>query len=87
MDRTGLWDALRERGVDADDSEIRAAVRVCLLQLDQINARSGSYAARRACEAMHAALDFALDHPDTGDMSRFEQQFDDGADGPTAPPS
>jgi hypothetical protein len=36
---------------------------------------------------MHAALDFALDHPDTGDMSRFEQQFDDGADGPTAPPS
>jgi hypothetical protein len=77
VDETALWDALRERGVDADDPDIRAAVREALTTIDEVERRAGRYVARRCAEAMHEALQFELSHPDTRDMSRFEGEFDD----------
>lgn len=73
-----LWTALRQRGIDADDPDIRAAVRGVLQVIDDIGARTDHYRARRCAEAIQAAVSYQLEHPATGDMSSFEGEFDDG---------
>lgn len=75
MDEPELWDALRAEGVNADDPEIRATVRSVLATIDAVEERSGGHAARRCMESVHAALTYVLRHPDTKDMSSFEQEF------------
>lgn len=77
MDTPGLWDDLRAQGINADDAEVRTAVRTCLESLDGIRERSGEHAARRCLVAVHAALDHAMRHPSIGDMTSFEDEFDD----------
>lgn len=72
-----LWSALREQGVDADDPEIRAAVRAAFETIDDVWQRAGPYIARRCTEAIDLALAYQLQHPDTSDMSRFEDEFED----------
>jgi hypothetical protein len=81
MDGPDLWDDLRERGVDADDPDVRAAVRAALECLERVHERSGAPAARRCVHAMRAALDYQARHPDTGDMSSFEVDFQDEDEG------
>jgi len=76
MERSDLWDALRARGVDADDPEIRATVRTTLDAVEDVRQRLGHHHARRCMEAMHRALAYELEHPDTDDMSRFEDEFE-----------
>ena len=78
MEEAELWNALRDRGVDADDPDIRAVVRQALAAIDEVRERSGGHAARRCAKAMHEALDYELSHPDTSDMSSFEDEFDGG---------
>jgi hypothetical protein len=73
-----LWTALRERGIDADDPEIRAAVRAVLATVDDVGRRVDHYHARRCAEAMQVALAYQLQHPKTSDMSRFEDEFEEG---------
>jgi hypothetical protein len=73
-----LWNALRERGIDADDPEIRAAVRVVLETVNDVGQRADHYVARRCAEAMQVALSYQLQHPETSDMSRFEDEFGEG---------
>lgn len=80
MDGPDLWDALRERGLDADDPDVRAAVRATLESIERVHERSGAPAARRCVHAMRAALDYHLRHPDTGDMSSFEFDLQNGDD-------
>ncbi len=77
MERSELWDALRAGGVDADDPEIRATVRTTLDAVDDVGRRVGFHHARRCLEAMHLALAYELEHPDTDDMTRFEDEFED----------
>ena len=76
MERSDLWDALRARGVDADDPEIRATVRTTLDAVEDVRQRLGYPHARRCTEAMHRALAYELAYPDTHDMSRFEDEFE-----------
>jgi hypothetical protein len=79
MEQPDLWDALRDQGINADKPEIRAAVRASLEIIEDVRQREGPHTARRCAEAMHQALSYELRHPDTRDMSRFENEFDDGA--------
>ena len=69
---------LGTRVADADDPEIRAAVRATLESIDDVRRRAGPYVARRCTEAIDLALAYQLQHPDTSDMSRFEDEFEDG---------
>lgn len=80
MTESELFDALRERGVDADDPDVRAAVRAVVANVREVKGRAGPHAARRCMEAMQEALFFWLQHPDVEDMSSFEREFDDGPD-------
>ncbi len=77
MDSPKLWDALRAQGIDADEPEVRTAVRACLRSLDAVQARADEHAARRCREAVHAALAYELRHPPTGDMTSFEDEFNE----------
>ncbi len=77
MDEPHLFDALRAEGVDADDPEIRAAVRLATGHVDDVRRRLGTHRARRCMEAMHAALAYQLQHPDVEDMSSFESSYDE----------
>ncbi len=79
MNEPDIFDALRRQGIDADDPEIRAAIRLVLEYIQDVRERSGPHAARRCMEAMHQALAYQLQHPDVGEdeMSRFEAEFDD----------
>jgi len=77
LNEPDLFDALRRTGIDADDHEVRAAIRVVTAYLDEVRQRLGTHAARRCMEALHAALDYQLQHPDVGDMSSFEADFDE----------
>jgi hypothetical protein len=79
MNLSELWNELRQNGVDADDPEIRASVRATLATVDDVRRREGGHVARRCSEAMHQALSYTLSHPDTGDMSVFEEEFDEDA--------
>ena len=81
MDGPDLWEALRQRGIDADDPEVRAAVRAALESIESIGTRSGEQAARRCARAIQAALAYQLRHPDTQDMSSFEDDVRDESDG------
>lgn len=74
---TELFQALRAQGVDADDPQIRAAVRLVVAHVDDVATRHGSHTARRCTEAMDAALVQLLRHPDVEDMSSFEAAYDD----------
>ncbi len=77
MDRQpDLWNALRAHGIDADDPQIREAVRATLATITDVEQHSGRYVARRCAEAIHQALAYQLQHPDTDDMSRFEDEWD-----------
>lgn len=80
MSEPDLFDELRGRGIDADDPEIRAAVRVAMGHLAAVRAASGDEASQRCLEAMHAALAHAWTHPATDDMTSFEDDFDLGDD-------
>lgn len=77
MNEPDLFDALRARGIDAADPEIRAAVRVVTTHVDTVREDRGTHAARRCMRAMHAVLDYQLAHPDVDDMSTFEADLDD----------
>lgn len=77
MNEPDLFDALRDRGIDAADPQIRTAVRVITSHVDAVRADEGTHAARRCMRAMHAALDYQLAHPDVDDMSTFEADLDD----------
>lgn len=77
MNEPNLFDALRADGVDADDREIRAAVRVVAGYVDEVRHRLGTHRARRCMEAMYVALAYQLQHPDVGDMSGFEAAYDE----------
>lgn len=77
MKEPDLFEALRAQGIDADDGEVRAAVRATLSHVAGVRDRLGSHRARRCMEAMHAALAYELRHPDVGDMSSFEESYDD----------
>jgi hypothetical protein len=74
-----LFAALRDEGIDADDHEIRAAVRAVLRHVDDVHRRRGTHEARRCMEAMHEALALRLRHPDVADMSSFEASYDEDA--------
>jgi hypothetical protein len=74
---SSLFNALRDQGIDADDREIRAAVRAVFAHVEGVFVRGGPDAARRCMQAMRAALDYRLEHPDRDDMSAFESAFDD----------
>lgn len=76
MNEPDLFDALRAEGIDADDPEVRAAVRAVSGYSNDAMTRLGTHRGRRCMEAMHAALTYALQHPDVGDMSSFEADFD-----------
>jgi hypothetical protein len=78
VDEPEIFDALRSRGVDADDPEIRAAVRTVLTHIDEVRERSGRHRARRHMEAMLHTVRYVLEHPDVGDMSSFEAEFREG---------
>ena len=86
MDGPDLWEALRQRGLDADDPDVRAAVRAALESIQSISTRSGEQAARRCAQAIQAALAYQLRHPDTQDMSPFEDDVRDESDGGTGRP-
>jgi hypothetical protein len=77
MNEPDLFDALREQGIDADDDEIRAAIRTTLAHVSGVRDRLGTHHARRCMEAVNAALSYELRHPDVGDMSSFEESYDD----------
>lgn len=77
MSEPDLFDALRAAGVDADDREIRAAVRVVTGHVDEVRRRDGIHRARRCMEAMHATLAYQLRHPDVADMGSFEAAYDE----------
>lgn len=77
MNEPDIFDALRERGIDAADPDIRAGVRIMLAHLDTVRDRDGIHAARRCLHAMHEALAYQLAHPDVDDMSTFEASFDE----------
>jgi len=81
MDGPDLWEALRQRGLEADDPDVRAAVRAALESVERVGARSGEAAARRCAQAIQAALAYQLRHPDTEDMSSFEDDVRDEHDG------
>lgn len=78
MSEADVFDALRRAGIDADDPQIRTAVRAVLEHVEGIRQDAGRHRARRSMEAMRAALDYQLQHPDVADMSSFEADFDDG---------
>ncbi|MCC5949328.1 MAG: hypothetical protein JJT89_12835 [Nitriliruptoraceae bacterium] len=80
MDGPDLWDALRAEGVDADDVQIRTVVRVAFAGIQAVRAESGEAAARRAAQAVQAALAYQLRRPDTEDMSSFEDDMRPEAD-------
>lgn len=80
MDGPGLWDALRGVGVDADDPDVRDAVRTTLGSIDGVAERAGAPAARRCALAVQAAIAYHLRHPDTDDMSSFEGDIEDQSD-------
>lgn len=80
MEEPDVFDALRSRGVDADNPEVRAAVRLVLTHIDEVRKRAGPQSARRCMDAMRHALAYELQHPDVGDMSGFEAEFDDEVD-------
>lgn len=77
MDGPDLWEALRQKGLDADDPDVRAAVRAALESIERVRERSGEQAAWRCAQAIQAALAYQLRHPDTGDMSSFEDDVRD----------
>lgn len=77
MNESELFDALRSRGIDADDPQIREAVRVVLAHVDGVRDRDGAPASRRCMEAIRVALGYELQHPDVGDMSSFEADWDE----------
>jgi len=77
MNEPDLFDALREQGIDANDAEVRAAIRATRSHVSGVRDRLGGHRARRCMEAMHAALAYELRHPDVGDMSSFEESYDD----------
>ena len=77
MNEPALFEALRDGGIDADDPQVRAAVRVVLSHVADLQRAHGDPPARRCMEAMQAALAYQLQHPDVGDMSRFEAAYDD----------
>lgn len=76
MNEPNLFAALRAVGVDADDPEIRTAVRAISVHVDAVRQREGVHRARRCMEAMHAMLAYQLQHPDVDDMSSFEAAYD-----------
>lgn len=80
MNEPDLFDALRSKGVDADDPVLRAAVREVVSHLDGVKRDHGPVMERRCMEGMAAALAFMLAHPDVGHMESFEAQFDDDGD-------
>lgn len=77
MNEPALFEALRDAGIDADDPQIRAAIRVVFSHVADLQRDHGTHAARRCMEAMQAALAYQLQHPDVGDMSSFEAAYDD----------
>lgn len=77
MNEPDMFDALRQRGIDAADPEIRASVRVVVAHVDAVRDRIGTHGARRCMRAMHEALAYQLAHPDVGDMSTFEAAYED----------
>lgn len=77
MNEPDLFDALRERGIDAADPEVRAGIRVMVAHIDGVRERAGTHAARRCLRAMHEALAYQLAHPDVDDMSTFEAAYDE----------
>ena len=77
MDESQLFESLRTRGIDADDPEIRAAVRTVTAHVADVARRHDPHHARRCMEAMQAALAYQLAHPDVGDMSSFEAAYDE----------
>jgi hypothetical protein len=81
MEGPDLWGALRESGVDADDPDVRAAVRAALQSIERVRERSGVPAARHCAQAIQAALAYQLRHPDTEDMSSFEDDYREEGDG------
>ena len=81
MDGPDLWEALRQRGLDADDRDVRVAVRAALESIERVGERSGEAAARRCAQGVQAAMAYQLRHPDTGDMSSFEDDVRDESDG------
>ncbi|GEM_PF-3507898 len=81
MDGPDLWEALRQSGLDADDPDLRACVRATLESIERVRERSGEQAARRCSQAILAALAYELRHPDTEDMSSFEDDVRDESDG------
>ncbi len=77
MDEVDLFRALRAEGVDADDPEIRTAVRLVSAHVEEVEQRHDAHRARRCMEAMRLALDYRLQHPDVEDMSSFEASYDE----------
>jgi hypothetical protein len=72
-----LFNVLRDRGVDADDPDIRAAVRHVFTFIREARQRGGPEVARRCMEGMREALTCQLEHPDVADMTSFEAEFGD----------
>lgn len=81
MDEPEMFNTLRAEGVDADQPEIREAVRGTLDLVDRLEERTDVHTARQCMTAMRAALKYRLLHPDIDDMSNFESEFDVETDG------
>lgn len=76
MEEPDIFDAVRRQGIDADDPEVRSAVRVVLEHMDSVRERAGDSTERLCMRAVVAALTFQLQHPDVDDMSTFEADLD-----------
>lgn len=77
MNEPNIFDALRGEGIDADDPDVREAVRLTLDHVVDVRARAGDEVARLCMRAMSRALTYQLKHPDVRDMSGFEADFDE----------
>lgn len=75
MEEPEIFDAIRREGIDADDPEVRKAVRAALEHIEGVRARTDDETARRCMSAVSRALSYQLQHPDVGDMSWFESEF------------
>lgn len=75
MEEPDVFDAIRQEGIDADDPEVRESVRVAFEHVEAVRARTDDATASRCMRAMSTALTYQLQHPDVGDMSRFESEF------------
>ena len=76
MNDPDIFDAIRGEGIDADDPRVRKAVRVVFDHIKDVRASEGDEVARLCMRAMSRALAYQLQHPDVGDMSGFEADFD-----------